>query len=224
MVLRWPVNGVNPNEVQEKATVQWWCGSIPVLEFIKLSIQWFEIQSNPFQQPIKSVYFPKSVFSGLILKTLSVRQFLENLRIRLSKIVTFWLVKIVKSVWRWHRIRFQWDWRRRWKTRWRTTEVWNLKWNFPKFTLKGTPWKSRASILKCPQMRGRYKSSLSAICMAVHYNILFRLDAAIKADFVRVKPKVNEATVNDYVQVKILIFKILLTRGASQPIRSAFGG
>ena len=59
--------------------------------------------------------------------------------------------------------------------------------------------------------------------MAVHHNSLFRLDAAIKADFVRVKPKVNEATVNDYVQVKILIFKILLTRRVSQPIRSAFG-
>ena len=39
--------------------------------------------------------------------------------------------------------------------------------------------------------------------MTVHHNILFRLDAAIKADFVRVKPKVNEASVNDYVQVRI---------------------
>ena len=45
--------------------------------------------------------------------------------------------------------------------------------------------------------------------MTVHHNILFRLDAAIKADFVRVKPKVNEASVNDYVQVTILVFQVL---------------
>ena len=57
--------------------------------------------------------------------------------------------------------------------------------------------------------------------MTVHHNILFRLDAAIKADFVRVKPKVNEASVNDYVQVKIFLFKILLIRGTPQPIRRA---
>ena len=46
-----------------------------------------------------------------------------------------------------------------------------------------------------------YKCSLSAFRWTVHHNILFRLDAAIKADFVRVKPKVNEASVNDFVQV-----------------------
>ena len=65
-------------------------------------------------------------------------------------------------------------------------------------------------------MRGRYKCSISAICMTVHHNILFRLDAAIKADFVRVKPKVNEASVNDYVQVKILNLKNLLSQLSQQ--------
>ena len=58
-------------------------------------------------------------------------------------------------------------------------------------------------------MYGRYKCSISAICMTVHHNILFRLDAAIKADFVRVKPKVNEASVNDYVQVRISVFQVM---------------
>jgi len=58
--------------------------------------------------------------------------------------------------------------------------------------------------------------------MTVHFDILFRLDAAIKADFVRVKPKVNEASVNDYVQVKILNSKSLLIREMIQPIRRTF--